>query len=404
MRINLWKAAAGLLCLSATALADTHIKAKYTSDGRVTESATYMQGQRRRIEYGKDTIVLNQVDLQRMVKLNLKTKTYLVLPLEPEKPAETAASVVDTGERKQVFGLNARRLKTTIDDAKAARVETDGWYIDLETAPAYPVQYTMTGSGATVSMEVVELSTAALDASLFEIPAGYSPEAHLKKSNLREAPPKLANVTRIGMALHNSSGQKLAEGALDEPIAGAMRDLVTEVVLLEGSDIAAVAQQKECDYILYTDLVELKKSTVGKVGGLLSRASGGGSAKEAFDARLDYKLVRVGVAEPVLESSASGKSGGGFDLRGAARLATTAGSLAMSMTMYPRLFSMMSSSNGSAMPNLDPTMNSLSLLFRGTAAAKPETAKRGPADIAAVSAALEREGKAVMAELQKKKG
>ncbi len=143
---------------------------------------------------------------------------------------------------------------------------------------------------------------------------------------------------------------------------------------------------------------------MGKVGGMLSRASRSGSAKETFEARLEYKLFRTGSAEPMLESSAAGKSGGGFDLRSAVRLASTAGSLAMSMTMYPRLFSMMGSGGGfgGGMPNLDPTMNSLSFLFRATGPAKSESGKAAAADITAVTAALEREGKAVMAELHKK--
>src|SRR5256885_9629446 len=61
------------------------------------------------------------------------------------------------------------------------------------------------------SMEVVELSTAALDASLFEIPAGYSPEIAARKANLRETPPKLANTTRIGLALQNRSEEHTSE-------------------------------------------------------------------------------------------------------------------------------------------------------------------------------------------------
>jgi hypothetical protein len=450
MRINnRLRVSAVLLCASAAALADTHIKAKYTADGRVTESVTYIKDQRQRIEYGKDMAVLNQADAKKMVQINIKTKTYRILPLEPEKPADTetrkggvvivTTTVTDTGERKQVFGFAARHLKTSVQkqpspdacDSKAERIETDGWYIDLDvtqaqppqtspgsgcvdeirnnlTGPAnlgYPVQYTMTASGTSVTMEVVELSTATLHASLFEIPAGFSPEAEAKKSSLREASPKLANTMRIGMVFHNKSDQKLSQQALDEPIASAMHDLVTEVVLLEAPDVEATAKEKECDYILYTDLVEVKKSAVSKVGGMLSRASRGGSAKETFEARLDYKLLRVGGAGPLLESSATGKSGGGFDLRGAVRLATTAGSLAMSMSMYPRLFSMMGQGGGgfgAGMPNLDPTMNSLSFLFRASSQA-PESGKAAPGDITAISAALDREGKAVMAELHKKK-
>jgi hypothetical protein len=434
-----------LCCAGSSAVADTHIKARYTSDGRVTESVTYIKGQRQRIEYGKEMAMLNQADAKQMVQINVKAKTYRILPLDSEKPADpeirqggevtVTTSVDDTGERKQIFGFTARHLKTSVDkqpsagacDSGAERVETDGWYIDLDVAQpkppqsacrdeihtnqsgtanlGYPVQYTMTASGASVSMEVVELSTAALDASLFEVPAGFAPEGEAKKSGPREVTPKLANTTRIGMVFRNKSEQKFSEQALDEPIVSSIHDLVTEVVLLDAPDVEAAAKQEECGYILYTDLVELKKSAVSKVGGMLSRASRGGPAKETFGARVDYRLVRSGSVEPLFESSATGKSGGGFDLRSAVPLATTAGSLAMSMTMYPRLFSMMGPGGGygAGMPNLDPTMNSLSFLFRASGAAKPESGKVVAGDITAVSAALDRQGKAILAELRKKK-
>jgi hypothetical protein len=357
-----------LSCVVTVALADTKIKAKYISDDHVTESATYTKGERQRIEYGRETVVLNQADLQKTIQLNTRSKTYLTITPDATPPKQggvvtMTTSIVDTGERKQILGHAARRLKTTIDkqpspgacDSKAERIETDGWYIDLDLPAAsaapelpckdeiqtkhtgeeklgYPVQYTMTASGTTFTMEVIELSTAPLDASLFEIPAGYSPEASVRKAGLRDPASKLANTTRIGLALQNKSGQSLNESALDDPIVAAMHDLVTEVVLLDAADVEASARKKECDYVLYTEITEMKKSTAGKVGGLLSRASGGGASKEIYDARLEYKLVKLGSSEPLLESSASGKSGGGFDMRGAMRLASTAGTLAMSMT------------------------------------------------------------------------
>src|SRR5213079_2095914 len=126
----------------------------------------------------------------------------------------------DTGERKQMFGFTARHLKRTTmsqssPDACAQqqmKIETDGWYINLEyglSCPAqrppqrpgmasagcrdryqykhngpsnhgYPLIETTTMFGAdgsaTFSMtkEVIELSRQTLDAALFDVPAGYT--------------------------------------------------------------------------------------------------------------------------------------------------------------------------------------------------------------------------------------
>ena len=126
----------------------------------------------------------------------------------------------DTGERKQMFGYTARHIITTMEMESSpeacsqvkSKMQIDGWYIDAEfalecdsgvtyrpyTSPhsggcqdryvtkqvgtakkGYPVWEKTTmfdASGAesfSTINEVVEFSHATLDASLFDVPAGY---------------------------------------------------------------------------------------------------------------------------------------------------------------------------------------------------------------------------------------
>ena len=95
MKTNIILRTTLLLYLATTAVADTHIKAKYTSDGRVTESVTYLKGERQRTireGHGDPESGRPKED----DPANLKAKTYRVLPLEPAKspakPARAAAS------------------------------------------------------------------------------------------------------------------------------------------------------------------------------------------------------------------------------------------------------------------------------------------------------------------------
>jgi len=126
----------------------------------------------------------------------------------------------DTGERKQMFGFTARHIITTMETESSpeacsqmkSKMQIDGWYIDAEFAlecdsgvaykpytppqsggcqdryvtrqvgtakKGYPVWEKTTmfdpsgvESFSTIS-EVVEFSHATLDASLFDVPAGY---------------------------------------------------------------------------------------------------------------------------------------------------------------------------------------------------------------------------------------
>ena len=129
----------------------------------------------------------------------------------------------DTGERKDILGMKAKRVKSklVVEASEGAcnsmdmELETDGWYVDIPAGQGcqsamtsslpsldqsgcvdevryktegvvntgYPVTATTTikfntGGGApippsTSTQEVTDISAAALDQALFEIPAGY---------------------------------------------------------------------------------------------------------------------------------------------------------------------------------------------------------------------------------------
>jgi hypothetical protein len=214
-------------------------------------STVYVKGSRKRTEssgmmgMGGDVADIEQCDLKRTVKVSDKKKLYYVEPFatdsgDPPQAASpspaasgktvkggtvTMTSVItDTGERKQLFGLTARHIKTSMTmrsspDACSKQdttIETDGWYVDLPqfscpvTSPRNPyaagtpekrgctdrmitkssgsgklgfaLSLTQTiksgdddGMSFSQSMETLEFSKSTLDDSLFDIPAGYKP-------------------------------------------------------------------------------------------------------------------------------------------------------------------------------------------------------------------------------------
>src|SRR5687768_343094 len=139
-----------------------------------SETLLYIKGQRMRSEMGGNvgfTTIL-QCDLKRTLSINEKTKTYLISSTDSMNtagavgdggPAATAPvaqnapprggvvnivnTITDTGERKEMFGFTARRIKTSMvktasPDAcdKDQKIETDGWYIDFQYAFDCPSQ------------------------------------------------------------------------------------------------------------------------------------------------------------------------------------------------------------------------------------------------------------------------
>jgi hypothetical protein len=227
---------------------DFKITIKTTMAGMPTQSTTMIKGLRERSEtnmamggMNMSQVSITQCDLRRTIQINDRARKYLISPMDAdESTASTTGTdaaamsgpsrrggvvtmtvnTTDTGERKEMFGFTARHLKRTMmaqssPDAcvqQQMKIETDGWYINLEyglscptqrppqrpgtaatgcrdryqykhNGPSklgYPLMETTTVFGAdgsaTFSMtkEVIELSRQPLDAALFDVPAGYT--------------------------------------------------------------------------------------------------------------------------------------------------------------------------------------------------------------------------------------
>jgi hypothetical protein len=275
----------------------------------------------------------------------------------------------DTGERKQMFGYTARRIITTIETKSSpdscspmnSKVETDGWYIDAafalqcdaERAGAYHMpqpragcqdryetkqagaakrgfplyeKMTMYGEDGRESFsminEVVELSQATLDASLFDAPADYREVKDFSAASMTAAasagdgervdasapsttstadggmsanvksladsaaaqPPaelgaKRPGVVRLGLA--SVKAGSVGEGMSAADLAAAARNTLAEhlkspaveLVALEAklpSDAEAEARRKECDFVIYAT-VSHKKGGGGGFGGMFGK-------------------------------------------------------------------------------------------------------------------------------------
>jgi hypothetical protein len=301
----------------------------------------------------------------------------------------------DTGERKQMFGYTARHLIITIETKSSpgscspvdTKMQTDGWYIDaafqlecdaervgryynpqqsggcrdryemkqIGTAKrGYPVWEKMTmfdkDGRESFSMvnEVVELSQATLDASLFEPPADYHEVKDFSAASMmaaarsqgdpdensaQSARPEQAQLTvaavgakrpgvvRLGLAgvQTGAVGDNLSAAQLAAAVRGSLAARLTnttvEVVILEpAADVEAAARQKECDFVVYAS-VSHKKGGGGGFGGMFGKVataatsignagatSGGGTAtanvKQKDELTLDIKLVAPGTSAP----------------------------------------------------------------------------------------------------------
>lgn len=424
---------------------DVKIRTKYVNGAVVSENTTYMKGVRQRFEFPGMTLI-TQCDLKRSLQVHDATKHFMVVPTEtpvappsagqnipspsdprtapeipgmptmnggaaPSKPrggviTETT-TLADTGGRKQLFGLEARHIKTVYVrqpgpnacDLKSIRIETDGWYADIPehaacpaVSPAPPapagqqactdrIETQQVGTAklgfavstavtttvddgkdkdvTTMMVEVTDLQVTSLEPALFDVPADYTEvTSHAALlpglaggGSLADAvfgslsdgsstiAPKQPGVIRIGIIdPTNKTGRTLSMPVLRSGLIATLSKKPFEALQVAGAtpaDLDRDATGKACDYILVSDIAELKTSKPNKVGGMLKKVSGDTNAPtEMHDARVDYKLYAVGdQAKPKVTASVKASSGGGFGLGSALKIAAFAGSMYMTMGM-----------------------------------------------------------------------
>jgi hypothetical protein len=186
-----------------------------------------------------------------------------------------------------------------------------------------------------VTMEVTELSRDTLDASLFDPPAAYKQQGSARE--MLAAVPK-AGPVRVGIPPVADRSGRVAPGGLDGALMSGLGQAKIEAVPLRGGtpqEIAAHARETQCDYVLLSEITEVKKPGGGgkRFGGLMAR-TGLVNQKEALEARVDYRLVKTDSETPVMTSSAVGKTGGtSFNLMGAVNLGFTVANLMMMQGM-----------------------------------------------------------------------
>jgi len=112
---------------------------------------------------------------------------------------------------------------------------------------------------------------------------------------------KKAGVLRIGVApIGNKANGDVSVDVLHDALVVSLGDADLDTVALDGrtaAEVTADARSKDADYILTTEIAEVKQGG----GGVLGKLSG--TSKDSFSAKVDFKLLPVGGTAARLSSS-----------------------------------------------------------------------------------------------------
>lgn len=382
---RLFAASAVIFCVITTAFADVTIKQRVTMSGTKFESTRQIKGPRERTEqkmemadpsmaaYMPQVATITQCDLKRRIQVNDRKQLYMIDPFEtyetpaqPVRPSQPVAkgpakkggtvtmsyNVRDTGERKTMFGLQARHLIVTQEMESSPdscngpgkiKTEFDGWYVDftadfscptssqpqmpgrtpkpdcidrmvMKTAGTAPkglmLEGTMKiyGADGSVQMsqttETLELSRNTLDASLFDIPIGYKQASSSQDLYAVSMPV-------FGEGNENRNSPSRGVPSIVPPSVSASAKTVSLNISVAGgssaqSEVDSYIRSKlaqrglrvisgSADYAVNFQFSQIKESTAGKIGGLFGKvtgvSTGGGKVDIDLSATLSGKAT-----------------------------------------------------------------------------------------------------------------
>jgi hypothetical protein len=319
--------------------------------GVVTITTTITDTLERQKMFGLDarhvkTIVVKQFSQTACDKAPYKLEMdawYIDLPERkgcPKAAAEPPPPPASTDPNACVDRIESR----TVGDAKL------GFPVKVTTT-------TTTGDGeaidvVTTQQEVTELESAKLDGALFDTPPDFAEATSSAEivpaiatgGSLADAlfgstaigtslpAPKKPGVVRIGVLEPvNKTARALAPNAHRDELVRKFSKAPYEALPVRGNSMAAIEQEAArlgVDYLLLTEVVDVKTSKPGKLGGMVSKATKEES-KEKHEVKIDYKLYAAGATKSPLFSGSAKGSNGGFTMTSALKLAMFAGQLYM---------------------------------------------------------------------------
>jgi hypothetical protein len=365
-----------MIAMSTAVFADVLVKQRVTMGGMKMQSTKMIKGSRERTEQKSEfddpaagalfpqVATITQCDLKRKVQLSERKRLYMVepfqiateptervqapMPQQPQGPTRRGGTVTvtsngrDTGERKMMFGMQARHIITTMEMVSSAdscnganqmKMEYDGWYVDFSADFACPIKLPpqrpetmmnrkpdcmdrfvnkasgvadpgfllegtmkMFGPDGSVQMsqttETLELSRKPLDQAFFEIPVGFtetkdsqdlykvsrSDYAAAAQARKDAGVSPTAGVPTVG----NPMGMGGKSVGINFLFAGGGQSEQAEIQAYVQGKIAQKGLRPTSgpgDYNLKFDFRQVKESTGSKIGGLFSKATGvGGNA------------------------------------------------------------------------------------------------------------------------------
>jgi len=348
--------------MSLAVFADVKVKQRITMSGMKIESTRMIKGPRERTEQKTEMgeaaaamfpqiATITQCDLRRKIQLNDRKRLFLIEPLQtmsetspsapvserqPSGPTRQGGTVTmtlsarDTGERKTMFGLQARHIITTQEMVSSpdscngparSKMEYDGWYVDFSadfscpiklppqrpenmqarradcndrfvtkasgiSDPGFMLEGTMKiyGPDGTVQMtqttETLELSRVPLDQALFEVPNGYAETKNsqdlykVSASDMASAASRSQNEDqtpiRSNTPVGRSVGINLVLGSGSQANQPEIEEYIRSKILSRG--LRAVPGTG--DYNLTVEFRQIKESTGSKVGGIFGKVTG----------------------------------------------------------------------------------------------------------------------------------
>ncbi len=360
------------------------------SDSFTQERAIWVKGTRERTEnrfISEDERMsqmmpqiaeVRQCDLRQTLRINDRSKRYLIEPFYetddkplPSVPPSTKTETIkggtinwtytltDTGERRQMFGLTARRLivkqitessKDSCQGESKMNMTEDGWFVYLIPENARCMIDLPRGEGRetnqcrdklitkggfqypgmmlegttkmvdvlkkdefTTSVKTLELSKATLEMALFEIPVGYS-EVNSEQSLMSFGmnPVASGGTTQKNTQTKKSVAIDFFSGSVSKLNQNNLRQYLAQKLSANGANGVLINSQNEIASGAYANVIGVeiksaKESGASKIGGLFGKVTGSDDAAKLGKSEAEVVVTLFDKDGKTIIASGTGK-------------------------------------------------------------------------------------------------
>lgn len=124
------------------------------------------------------------------------------------------------------------------------------------------------------------------------------------------AAPKAVNARLCAVALQDHGGKAIGFSDLDKRNLKLLKEAGFAPVAIPfqpSADVERAAREKSCTYILYTDIIDMRRTAGGQISNAVKEVAGS-KKREIWEAEVEFRLFQIDQVQALMSTSTRGRN------------------------------------------------------------------------------------------------